>query len=270
MGRVRFVTEAGNRIQLANNATTPLTLTALNQAPIKLGNHSCTISTSYAITLTSAPIRVSTGSSIYVSVNLGCDWNKLLSLSDNDNHIYTYVGRNCSKFGSVQMWYVDNVKQNSSLTITVVLCEREYHIAIEVVEIQNTANPSLDEFTTKSGNNLIIQEKINTTIANSFGLLSLYTVKGKNSNFITVLPNSIIDTFSIPTSRKRFLYGYIIDGASSHKHFDLVGSHTMDIDIMNDEPIEWAAIIVSIKAAKSVIQLSESANNASLDIMLLK
>lgn len=213
-----------------------------------LGGHSLTMG-SNTLTLTSTPITIAQGSSIYLCIAVAN--SKVTStVTDNQGNTYTLAKRANNTPVTAEIWYTDSVlgtgttaSRNFKVTITTTgACD----ISLEVCEILGANNPSLGSTAGSSGksNSLVTLSGLTTTVASSFGLVSIAGENGGTVTFSAVSPSFLIDTSPAPPP----ISSITVAGADLGRQLNGIATYSMSANIMGTSTsLKWAAVGVSIK-----------------------
>lgn len=262
-GNVKFSAQAGDTIKLANNTAENIILQPApgNVNSIIIGNHSYVMGNT-TTAFTSSPIIVSTGSSVYASIQVGRSAT-VSNVIDNEGNVYTKAISSVNGSIETEIWYIDNVIGSGYYTITAVLTSSA-NIIIEVVELKGTAIPSLNFTSSSMGTDIIASSTVTTNVFNEFGLLSIVAENIDGIYFSSVPPDFVIDgTSKLPVGPDS------IAGADIGQFFFEPNTYTMSTRIFGGlGPVNYAVAAVSIKPKSDSI-FTETPLNASLGITLL-
>jgi hypothetical protein len=247
-------------------SNTQADLTLNSQAPAsppQLGNHSINQNVGVA-TITSTPISVSAGSSVYIAIQVG-DSQTVTSVTDSQSN--TFTGAANIQLNSIfnTIWYFDGVVADPSYTVTV-NTTGTCSIQVEVAEFIGTATPSLDTSNTRNSPSQPVTQILSITLStiknNDYGFLSCMSANNSGSDVFTEISSgTIIDVSAAPVVPS----GVDVTGASLGLPFGIAGDYTMNALSPHNG---WNAVIVGIAGAIQSTYLSPIVN-ASLEIVFL-
>ena len=265
---MKFSALAGDKIQLANNTNTTV---MLKNVPTGGGNaviRSHTFAQGVNVgTLTTLPIAVLAGSSIYMSDQvIGGPF--VTAVNDSEGNAYIHAASSANGLIETGIWYTDNISASASFTVTITLTAPA-NVTMQVAEITGAAYPSLDTTGINAGTGLFGFASVVATNINDLGIMTIVTannVTGTQS-FAAIAPDFIIDASPVPAPA-----GQTLAGANLGQTFAITNTYTMSSAFTGNgiTPIDWAAAIVSIRSNGSTEIFCEvPLVNASLDIILL-
>lgn len=213
-----------------------------------LGSHNLTMA-SNAVTLTSTPLTISGGSSIYLCIAVA-NAKTITAVTDNSGHTYTFVRRIAQSPITSEIWYTDGVigtgtsySTNFKVTIT---ASGACDLSLEVCEILGASNPSLESSAASTGTSstLVTLTGLTTSVPIAFGLMSVAGQNGGTVTFSAVAPSFIIDVTPAPPP----ISSIQVSGASVGRNLTAPGTYTMSANILGTQnSLKWAAVAVTIK-----------------------
>ncbi len=220
---------------------TSIEFRAVPPAPsVTLGNHSFNQAVNVP-SVTSTPMSVSSGSSVYVALSVGAV-QTVTSVTDNQAHTYTKAVSTSSGAIETEIWYTDNVSASASLTVTAAFTGSS-SATIEAAEIQGTSHPSLDQTAGSTGHSLVAGATVSSSAVNEFALLSVVTANNGAESFTAVAPDLLIDASPVPAPG-----GQNVAGADLGETLTNASAYSLSANITGhaSSPVDWAAAAVSI------------------------
>jgi hypothetical protein len=251
-GHVKFSASANDRIKLVTNSTQPVTLQSLSSSGLTIANHSISTAKNIA-TVTSTPIQVSSGSSIYICLSFGSS-RTVLSITDNQTQSYALATRKSYGTLSTEIWYIDNVSASTSYMATATLSGTA-HSTLSLVEILGADTPSLANIGT--GTSGASASLITDSVSAPVNSLCLLSVVG-DEIFSAVAPAFLLDT-ALSTS---------IAGSNVARKVGSAGIYSISATVANKT--DWAAASVSIQPRVVTPLVNEYPTPASLNLVLLE
>ena len=260
-GQAAWSGTAGDKIELFNNTNSIVTLNNQTNPPVPIvANHSVAqlVNTQ---TITSTPITVLAGSSIYVAIQISnsSTLTTVFTVTDNQSHSYSKANSTTNgSFQNIEIWYFDGVTASFSYTVTANVSNAGSQIGIQVVEIRGASSPSLAA--TGSAHaataNTLVSVNLTTVINNNLGFMALISPNNTNQSAIASNGSILIDETTSSSS-------IAVYGANFQQNLGVANTYTMTATLVDADM--WAAAMVGISPVANAISQSM---NASLLIRL--
>lgn len=213
-----------------------------------LGSHNLTMASNTA-TLSSTPLTISGGSSIYLCIAVA-NSKTITAVTDNQGNTYTFVKRASQTPIASEIWYTDGVIGTGTTYTTnfiaTITASGACDMSLEVCEILGASNPSLESSASSTGTSstLVTLSGLTTTVPLSFGLVSIAGQNGGAVTFTAVSPSFMIDATPAPPP----ISSIQVSGASMGRQLNGVGTYSMSANIVGTQnSLKWAAVGVAIK-----------------------
>jgi hypothetical protein len=247
-GQAIFTANANDYVALANNALYPLTLTALY--PIFIGNMATGAAGSSPVT--SGPLTVHAGTSIFVVVSVKTATLPTFTVSDSNGNTYSaasVISFRAALSTGVQIFYTTNVPITSSLTVTATSTGSPTALLVEVLEVFGSFTSIVQGAGVQNAGPAV---SFSVTATSNYGLV----LGGLSSPAVlTLTSGTIVETSSyVPVT----YFGYALSEAITTGTVTFAGSIAGS---------DWAGVAIALQSSPSYLNGVE---NASLQIFQLK
>jgi hypothetical protein len=202
-----------------------------------------------SVTLSSTPLSISNGSSIYLCIAVGSS-RQINAVSDNQGNTYVFVRRSTRAPITSEIWYTDAVigvgTLASSNFIVTITASGSCDMSLKVCEIIGASNPSIGTSVGSTGtsSSSITLSGINTTVPVAFGLLSIASQNTGSVTFTAISPSFIIRATPAPSP----ISPAQIADSSVGRQFTATGNYSMGVNIVGtSSSLRWAAVAVWIR-----------------------
>lgn len=265
VGQAKFCGAPGDTIQLVNNTNGAVNLNGglTDSSAVSVGNTQYNDQRNVS-TLTTTPISISAGSSIYVTVQVG-GAQIVSGITDSLGNTFTKAVAQTNGSLDTEIWFVDNVASSPSYAVTV-NTSGNASIAVEVLEIQNVQTPSLVSTAANIGHSLMPSVTISTSVTTNFALMGAVSANAGTQSFAAVPPDFLIDA-----TRTDNPNNVNIAGADLGQFLTTTGSNTMRASVLNHgtSAVDWAAVGVEIHGITAPSFCENPPVNVSLDIVCI-